>query len=275
MLLRLTSFAALALALAACGGSSGGRTPAPTLPVEVINLEAALGSSNIDPVGVTVSPTTGEVFLLDANLGLYSVTESGIFRLVAGAATLYVAAPISGYTDVASLGGGKFALTAMNDGYLLDLATNSIQQHFCYVPGFLFSPTNIPDQLTLSVAFDPITERILVQPLTLDAGTLNSINSEVGTFPLSGGVGRDWHPLLDPEFLAGAIAVDSTGMLWLGRGAELYRYDLTTDTMTFDQRLDGYPVTEIAGLAFDRDRLLVVDAPSRSLLRIPLAQLGL
>lgn len=270
MLHRATSVIAL-LALASCNHTSGQPAPA----VERIELAKALGSSAVDAVGVTVSPVTGTVYLLDANLGLYSITKDGEFRQVADPAVLYQVPTSSLYTDVASLGNGRFALTAVNDGFLLDLSEGTVRQHFCYVPGSFFIGSNPPTQLTRGVAFDAATQRIIAQPITLEPRTLASVNSEVGTFPITGGEGEDWHPIPDSEFLAGGIAVDGQGTLWLGQGAELHRYDLVTDTITFDQSLERFEVTEISGMAFDGTELLVIDAPSQSLLRIPPESLGL
>src|SRR5262245_38187805 len=41
-----------------------------------------------------------------------------------------------GLEDVAALEPGRFALTAPNMGYELDLATGVLREHFCYEPGF-------------------------------------------------------------------------------------------------------------------------------------------
>ncbi len=279
MLLRVNSFVVSFVsffALMGCSDSTGTAAPSSPPPpsVQRVELEVALGSSLAGAVGVTVCPTTGVVYLLDAGLGLYSMTDDLEFEQVATPETLYRVNPSSLYTDVAALGDDKFAITALNDGFLFDLKTGSIQQHFCYVPGFLIIGPTPPMQLTDGVAFDPITQRIIAQPVTIDAQTRTAINSEVGTFPITGGEGNDWHPIPDPQFLAGAIAVDAQGMLWLGRGHELFRYDLDTNVMELGGSLEPFAVDTIVGMAFDGDRLLVVDA-RQTLVLIPLALLQL
>ncbi|MCK5944291.1 MAG: hypothetical protein KAI24_20055, partial [Planctomycetes bacterium] len=258
-----------------------GGDPAPTLPstarmatpsptaVTRSPVADLLGTQDIAPVGLALTPDTDELVLLDARQGVYVMQADRRFRRLATATELEgQVLPASAFTDIAGLGSGRFALTAQNDGYLFDADAGTIQQHFCYVPPIFISPV---DQLTLGVAFDEVTGRILVQPITIQSTFVMS--SEVGTFPITGGVGEDWHPIQDPEFLAGAITCDSAGLLWLGRDAELFTYDLQTDTLTFEQSLTRFGVSEITGMVFDRDDLLVVDGPSRQLVCIPAALL--
>ena len=269
-MLTRTTLLALAVTLAGCSRSSN--DTAELGPNDPINLEDRLGDPNVVAVGVTVSPTSGTVYVLTTQ-GLYSVTENGEFSLFADEQTLYQAAPSSTYTDIVALGNGQFALTALNDGFWFDSVNGTVQQHFCYVPGFFIPGTT--SQLTQGVAFDPATQRLIAQPVTFQQGSIAITNSEVGTFPITGGEGDDWHPIPDITFLAGAIAVDDQSRLWLGRGSELHRYDLDNDTMTFERSLEEFGVTDIHGLAFHGDRLLVVDQPSRTLVRVPLGLLGL
>ena len=245
--------------------------------VSRLSLEQALGTSGVDGRGITIDPDSGELILLDANLGLYALAGDRVVRQVATAETLYAVGVASLFTDVAALGGGRFALTAINDGFLFDESDGSIVQHFCYVPGTFIGPIfgRPPQQLTDSVAFDPITQRILAQPVTFVPGSFETMSSEVGTFPITGGEGQDWHRIEDPGFLAGGMAVDAAGGLWLGRGANLYRYDLDTDTLTLAESLEAYQIREIKGLAFDSDRLLVLDGGTQTLVGIPLGRLGL
>lgn len=257
--------------LAAC--SDGTPPPSRSGEVERIDLLDAFGVAVVDAVGVTVAPDTGEVYVLDAGFGLFVAEPDGSFRPFAEAAELYSVSPQSPFTDVAALGQGRFALTAVNDGFLYDSATGSIRQHFCYVPGFFIGQPPPIIQLTNSVAWDPTRRRILVQPVTMDSRTFARQASEVGTFPITGGQGNDWHPIHDTSFLSGAIAVDGTGDLWLAEGADLYRYDLDGDILEWEQSLGRFGITNITGMSFTQDRLLVIDASTQTLVWIPLIML--
>jgi len=99
------------------------------------------------------------------------------------------------------------------------------------------------------------------------------MRSDVGTFPITGGEGTDWHPIDDLEFLSGAITVDPTGTLWLANGSDLYQYDLVHDDLLFNQSLERFRVTEVMGMAFHGDDLMVIDNTTHELVCIPAALL--
>jgi hypothetical protein len=268
---------ALALSvLAGCGSSGGGSgetaqltQPSPTA-VTRTDIAELLGTGNVAPVGLTLTPDTDELVLLDALQGVFVMQADRRFRRLATARELEDRAqPASTFTDIAGLGSNRFAITARSDGFLYDSDAGTIEQHFCYVPGLLGPGF---DQLTLGVAFDPATGRILVQPVTVQ-GWQQTFVSEVGTFPISGGVGEDWHPIQEQDYLAGGITCDSAGLLWMGRGAELHTYDLQNDTMTFQQSLTRFGITDITGMVFDGDDLMVIDGPTAQLVCIPAALL--
>jgi len=265
---------ALALFVAAScssGGSSDSAQLALPSPTAVTRSDVGdmLGSDSIAPVGITLTPDTNELVLLDALQGVFVMESDRRFRRLASIEQLEEqVTPRSTFTDIAGLGGGRFAITAQSDGFLYDANTGTIEQHFCYVPP-LAGPSF--DQLTLGVAFDEDTQRILVQPVSIQ-GWLQTFVSEVGTFPLSGGVGEDWHPI-EGEFLAGGITCDRGGLLWMGFNAELHTYDVQTDTMEFEQSLTRFGVTEITGMVFDGDDLMVIDRESEQIICIPAALL--
>ncbi|MCA8943389.1 MAG: hypothetical protein KDB80_12570 [Planctomycetes bacterium] len=271
-MLKLAPLPALFL-VAACGG--GGSTPAESIDPAVqpvrVDLTTAVPNQvgGPAPAGITVDPDTGEIYYLDARGGILRfdpIDQS--FELVADARELYVVSPQSDFTDIAAMGNGDFAITAMNDGFLFDLDDRSIRQHFCYVPGWVIEDPRPLIQLTNSVAWDAVDRKLIAQPITMNTATNTNEQSELGTFPETGGEGQDWHPIPDAEFLAGATTVDG-GTIWLGCEDSLYRYDLTVDSLAFDQSLARFEVTEIAGMAFRENELLVLDATTRQLVRIP------
>src|SRR4051794_14886165 len=110
------------LALAPVALAVGCTSPEPEPVTVVHDLHVAIGAPDIKAVGVAVDPT-GARYLLDETAGLY--------RLDGDAATLVL--PLVDFpppnvpltpplTDLVALGEGRFAMTAIGDGFVLDLA---------------------------------------------------------------------------------------------------------------------------------------------------------
>src|SRR5687767_2158393 len=142
-------------------------SPPPIDPLARTDLRALLGVQTPDAVGVTVEPDGDRLFVLDSNAGLFAIDALGAATLVVGMDAM----PDPGvevrrpYTDLVALGGNRFALTAIGDGFLLDIAANTQQLYFCYEPGFE------PDentQRTDSVTYDAGRDLIIAQPQTFD-----------------------------------------------------------------------------------------------------------
>ncbi|MEQ9502214.1 MAG: hypothetical protein RIT81_35415 [Deltaproteobacteria bacterium] len=261
--------------LVACGGTVRDLDPDDdNRVVAKTALRAELGGSDVDVVGVTVDPIDGKRYVFDALAGLYRLDADGaelVFRtsdLIADDAW-----PQSDITDVAALGGGKFALTALNDGFLYDTNTDTFSRYFCYVPGFIedeFAPTPIV-QLTRSVTYDAQRNKLFAQPQTFQnsADAAPEI-SQVGQFDIEGGEGYGWIDLDDPAFSAGGIAIDGEGRMLLGEGDRLYRLDLETERFDRVTDLSGHGIGAIGGLAVDGDHALIVDAETDVLYEIQL-----
>src|SRR6185436_11730908 len=123
-----------ALLLGACAADRDRPRPEPA-PEFVSELRlGGMLPADAKLTGVTVSPS-GKTFVLDELSGLYEVGPSQA-KLVFGRADLarLGADPSLAFTDVAALGEQRFALTAENDGFLLDLEANSFSSYFCYLP---------------------------------------------------------------------------------------------------------------------------------------------
>lgn len=230
-------------------------------------------------VGVSRDPATGEVLLLNAREGLFTLGNDGIEELVALDVLLASAEvpPMSDFTDVAALGGGVFALTALSDGFLFD--GERLTQHFCYEPGFEGGGEPWPDpvptdpndkQLTLSLEFLPESDRLLAQPRTFDASTGELLAAHVATFDLESGEEQAWFDLGDRDLLAGGLTVLDDDSVVLGAGTRLLRFDMGSRELTELADLGG-EVRDIAGLARgDDDVLLVIDGENGSLLEVRL-----
>ena len=88
-----------------------------------IDLSSALGVTELAVIGVTIDATTGQRYVLDANAGIFEILEDGTADLVRSNQGFPIpdVAPVSAWTDFVALGDDQFAVTARNDGYLLDL----------------------------------------------------------------------------------------------------------------------------------------------------------
>ncbi|MCX5747460.1 MAG: hypothetical protein NT062_33770 [Proteobacteria bacterium] len=136
-------------------------------PRAPVDLRAALATPDATPVGVAVAPD-GERFVFDETRGLFQLDALDRATLVVALDAL--PAPSDGppvvlpITDIVALAPHLFAITAIGDGFLLDTAAMTLQQHFCYVPDSL--PQNLT-QRTDAIAFDAAHDRLYAQPRTL------------------------------------------------------------------------------------------------------------
>lgn len=230
-------------------------------------------------VGVSRDPDSGETVLLHERAGLFAFDGTlrqlaSLDELLAGADTL----PASPFTDVAALGNGEYALTAINEGFLFD--GESLTLHFCYLPGEVVEvpgpdpvPTGPGDkQLTLSLGYAPESARLFAQPRTFDEETGEVLAAHVATFDITTGVEQAWFDVGDPGFLAGGLVVQPDGSVILGNGASLHHYDTGGRELTETADLAD-EVQTITGLARGETgkTLLVLDGEASALLEVELA----
>ena len=191
---------------------------------------APLLPADSDVVGVTVSPE-GRRYVLDSTGRLYLLEPSR--------ATLVFTAPAPiELTDIVALGGERFAVTAENDGFMLDVHNQSFSSYFCYLPGsFDVDPMVVPPSVsqmlrnegievkerTESVAFNPETLQLFAQPQTIRLDTGAVVGSELFVFSDGGGQPIQVRSMNNIGFLAGGmVAVDGTRLL-LGQGSKNLR----------------------------------------------------
>lgn len=260
-------FIVSSLLFAAC---SGGDTPDKEEP-RIVDLRSEMGVSDVDVVGVTVSPDTDTRYLLDSERGIFELSTDGT-------ATLFLALEDfpgpdqslrSAFTDIASIGANRFVLTALGEGYLLDLNTQTLVRHFCYEPGFL--PDEERYQLTRSVTFDVRTGQIYAQPQTISQIDDSILASSIGRFDQTNGAEQLWFELSDPNYIAGALTVRTNGDLLLGSDANLRTFDVSGAKWGATVSLAAYGVSEITGMTIDpsTDTLLVIDGNSDELIELP------
>jgi len=246
---RVCACVALSVLVAGCADQTEATGP--------VDLRTAMGVQDVNPVGVAVDPT-GARYVFDEYAGLYRVDgDAAELVLAVEALPQPAVAALQPFTDLVAMGEGRFAITAIGDGYLLDLASHTMNQYFCYEPSEL--PTD-QRQRTNAVAYDAAADRLYAQPRTLDAtGTL--VRSQLAAYSGATGIDLDWHDLGD-DIDAGGMAVVAGHGLVVGNGSKLYRYDPTASGDASLVELDDLArlgIGAIAGLAVEGDHLLVLD----------------
>jgi|SRR5215471_17686522 len=212
------------------------------------NLRGLL-PENAVVVGVAIAPD-GTRYVLDRS-GLYRLGESSATRVWStfrsgdetwatdtGRSVVVKVEP----TDVVALDNQRFAVTAENDGFLLDLRDQSFTSYFCYFPSTPATPAPTPSQpisisqtlqaqgiaakqRTESVAFNPVSHQLFAQPQTFRMDTSTLEGSELFVFGPAGGQPIRVIPL-DPSFVAGGMVATSDGRLIVGARNAIY--ELTT-----------------------------------------------
>jgi hypothetical protein len=227
-------------------------------------------------VGVTADPSTGELFVLDASRGLYRFQIGEAPELVYDVRD----APLlpSAFTDVAALGDGQFALTVVNDGFLLDLASGTLSQHFCDFPD---RPPEEPAlsvseqyaregvavrQHTEAVAFSKEHGLLYAQPQTIDEQTNAVLGSELAAFDAFTGEDLTWVSLPDSGLQAGGMVALGENVL-LGFPEQLWLVGNETSVMVASNADLG--ISRVDGMTLSsRNTLIVLDAPARALIEI-------
>lgn len=258
----------LTLLTAACGDADS------HAPVAVrVDLRAALAAADASPVGVAIDDA-GARLVLDEQAGLYRIAPDGQATRVRALAAL----PDPGvlirppFTDLVALGDRRFALTAIGDGFLLDLAADTMRQYFCYEPG------GIPEeqeQRTAAIAYDAAAGRLYAQPRTFDVDH-TFLRAELASYDSATGADLSWRAL-PGEFDAGGMVAPGGDELLLGAGSALHRYDYAASVLSPFEDLGRFGVSSIDGLAIDpvARTLVVVDRTADQLIEIALTDLGL
>ena len=266
---RLASASLFVLLLGACSGPSVRMAPSGSS-----DLAAAMGVEDASPVGITVTPDTQERYVLDEWHGLYKLGADGTAEQILGLAEFPIADiwPQSNWTDIAALGEGRFALTALSDGYILDVPGGTLMQHFCYEPGWE-EWTDTEVQLTASLGYDADTNSIVAQPQT-------QLRGEAGTTPLGAAVGvydanlggaapESWYELTNASFLATGMAIESSeSVLFVEENGSIYRFAMEDGAPTLLGTLQN--TSRVGGAALDGDLLLIVDAETDQVIEYPI-----
>ncbi len=269
-LLFILAFTTL-LAAACTDGQARYGAPADE-PARQVDIGAALGVSDLSIVGVTVEPTSERVLLLDANRGIYELTDEGAVTLVwANETERYGVFTGTPWTDLVALEDGVFALTTLSDGYLLNLGEDTLIQHFCYEPGWEEEPPLEPAvaQITDAVAYDAQNDLIYAQPRTVTDNLVDVLDSNLALYDRTTGADLNWVQF-DVDYHAGAMAMEDQDNILLAVGSRIDRYTNGPNTTRFAMDLRSHGVTDIQGMAIHprSGNLLVVDGATQTLFEI-------
>ena len=233
------------------------------------DLVAVLGDLAA-PVGVTLDPDSGTLYVLDAWEGVYALTDTGFQQhLTSDDLTVTGGVDQRPYTDVAAMGDGRFAVSVRSDGLLYDPAVGGTVQHFCYEPG----DTGLwaeEYQHTNSLGYDAGRDRLIATPQTIQVEDDLALEAFVAEFDGQEGTPLHFWSLDDAGFAPGAVAVQAGGSLLLAHGDTIYSYEAGAVAADPLVGLAGLGVTRIEGLAVDATSgdLWVVDGERVALLRI-------
>lgn len=246
--------------------------------VSSVDLGALLGPNAL-VTGVAVEPVTGRRLVLDA-------TRNAVVELAPKGAvnTLWTLSDTPGvdvasaFTDMVAIEPGLLALTAIHDGYLLELESRQLRQHFCYEPGFMPGNFAQPEvQMTLAVAYDGAAELLYAQPRSyMDPNDLTDpVESLFSSYDLATGTDLTWTGMPDPSFTAGGMVIERSGVMLMGVGSTLQRYTIDSAELTVVTDLSDFGIEDIAGLAIDHaaHTLLVLDGTSLRLVELRLSAL--
>ena len=266
---------AVALAFVLVGCAEQGRGVVPEDPVARLPLAPLFGATDVVPVGVAVAPD-GQRFVLDEQRGLSRLDGDRATSIVSMSSMWPSDQPLElPVTDIVSLGPDLFAVTALNDGFLLDTRAQTLTQHFCYLPGDDGDTPRVISQRTDALAYDAMAQRLWAQPRTFDAvGTFQF--GQVAQYDRTSGQDLQWHAVADDVHATGAVILPGGGLI-LGQGSYLLAFDPATDALTREDDLSRFGIESIDGLAFDvvKNVLVVVDGATDELVDLDVSRLSL
>jgi hypothetical protein len=261
------------ISLAAC--SAEGR--APVEPTSRLDLRAAMSTGDAAPVGLTLGEN-GARFVFDRDAGLLRVEGDTVTTVIdmASMPDPGPTAPIRPpFTDIVAIAPDVFAITAVNDGYLLDTEAMTLTQHFCYLPGDEQGTPVVASQRTDAIAYDAENGRIYAQPISYDAVD-TFVGSQLAMYDATTGADNLWNGV-DPRVAATAMMVSAAdpNYLIIGQGPVLSFATMSSYMPEVVEDLTRFGVSSIDGMAIDRDAhtLVVVDNVADAVFDIDLAQL--
>ena len=204
----------------------------------------------------------GNLWFLVPTIGLLETTPAGaeVSRIAWGTRGLYD----YGFTDLAVLDDGSFALTANQEAWRYRPTAQTVESYFCFVPEE--SPIVQENQ---AVAYDQASGLLYVAPARWDSSTgenqLLSIRHE--TYTAADAAWQWAYDVTATGIVARGMAWDTNGVcLWIASGAELHRFT-AEGVLETTVSLEG--VTDAQGIVVDSDHLAVLDRPTGAVRVVP------
>ncbi len=203
---------------------------------------------------------------VDEHGQLFVLTRDGVLmEEVDGAWTIRFRARTGAtFEDVVSLGEGRFALTTIDMGFELDVATGELTQHFCYLPDDDIREEDPPQtpiptsELARAVTFDHETGLLYAQPQTVQQTDGLGTFSEVASFDRVTGTELEFRNLGDASFSAGGMVVLGRGeagtTLLAADGSMLHTIVFETGAKRAVLDLSSLGIEDVAGMAIDSGR---------------------
>jgi hypothetical protein len=249
--------------------------PASMEPRARVDLRVAMNIYDVHPVGLAINE--GKRFIFDESVGLFRIDGDEAIEVV-GRSSMPDPGPTAPirppFTDLVAYAPNVFAITALGDGYLLDIEAMTLTQHFCYFPIEEDSTPMAIEQRTDAIAFDAATNSLYAQPVTRDvAGTF--IRSEIAMYDARTGDDTSWYFVEDDVAATAMITLD--GSLVLAQGSVLTRRAINGTQPRVVDDLARYGVQSIDGMVIDSatNTLIVVDRVADAMFDIDLADVTL
>lgn len=228
---------------------------------------ASLG--NID--GITKDPRTGEIHILTAGGVTTLDPEDGEVLAHYPSRAFFEdpwapqepeddgeTFPDPGFTDIASLGDGQFALTLPWEVRQLDVASRTVSEFFCLVPAPIDGP--IIERHNDAVTVDLASDRILAAPISIDQNGGDVLDNPLVRYRAHDGELLGAADLSQHGVVAGGAAFErSTETLLLFEGARVLGVSLEGEAR-FDVELGEVENAEGATIDHERGLLYVADA---------------
>lgn len=246
----------------------------PEDPIARFDLRAAMNSANVTPIGLAID-ADGTRYIFDEQAGLLRVDGDSVVSVVAmnempnPGPTAPIKPP---FTDIIAFAPNVFAITALNDGYLLDTQAMTLTQHFCYLPEGGGGAPVISEQRTDAIAYDAAANRIYAQPISRDA-VGSFIKADIAMYDATTGMDLEWNPV-SGDTAATAMMIASAGDLILGQDSRLSRWTHRSTPSPIED-LARFGVLSIDGMVIDHatNTLIVVDKAADAVFDIDLAKL--
>ncbi len=247
----------------------------PVEPLARLDLRAAMQSADVAPIGLALG-ADGTRFIFDENAGLFRVDGETVVEVI-GMGSMPDPGPTAPikppFTDILLYAPNVFAITALNDGYLLDTQAMTLTQHFCYLPGDESGVPVVSEQRTDGIAYDAAANLIYAQPISRDA-TGGFIKSDIAIYDAATGLDLEWYSVFIEQPATAMMIGSELRDLVIGHGSMLSEWTRGSSVVAIED-LARFGVASIDGIAIDRDAnvLIVVDRVTDAVFDIDLAQL--